>query len=132
MRQPADPIPRADLPFDPATGDVVCRRDRERPGARRCNVPPRHAHHAPAGAGRGAGAAGDADLALDVLALLLPPPATEGQRVGLRGGSRVGLVAWFLHRDFAREVLARLPAAGGTIPGDLIRSWLRERGEAPR
>ena len=127
MRDPAAPV---HLPFDPATGDVVCRRDREGPGTWRCNVPPRHAHRTSAGTGWGDGAARTADLALNVLALLLPPPAAGGQRVGLRDGSRVGLVAWFLHRDFAREVLARLPEAGGTIPGELIRAWLRERGEA--
>jgi hypothetical protein len=65
---------RHDLPFDPATGDIVCRRDPD--GTKHFNVPRRHVHHSPTGWEWGYGGSGPSDFALNVLALFVgPPPA---------------------------------------------------------
>jgi hypothetical protein len=137
---------RFDLPFDPVTMDVVCRRDGERPGFCHFNIPQRHVHHSPTGMEWGYEGSGPADYALNILATFLPPAqpvpeqpdddataadweayeaAVDAAGVELWDGSRVNATAWELHQPFKRDVVGRVPAAGGTIPGEAIRAWLR-------
>jgi len=139
-----------DLPFDPATGDVVVWRDPASGGVR-TNIPLWHAHHSPTGVEIGYGGSGPADFALNVLAAVLPAPpptvpvpgagaaeedwiaydAIEVSRVELRDGTAVSSEVWGLHQDFKWAFVALLPQEGGVIPGAAIRAWLRERGALP-
>ncbi len=132
--RPPDTGDRYDLPFDPETGDVVCRRDGGRPGVKRFNIRPVALHHSPTGFEWGYAGSGPADFALNILARFIPE-GTSGETVcgGVpgRGGGCVDALAWEWHQAFKWDFVACLPDEGGTIPGEAIRAWLRERGVEP-
>lgn len=143
------------LIFDPVAGDVVVRRGLD--GWLRCNVPWRHVHHSPDGFNIGYGGSGPADFALNVVAWFLGPPRDPGPepdteaagadeatwkaweawsevdegRVKLWDGSYVRADVWSLHQPFKWHFVAPLPREGGTIPGEAVRAWLRERHAVP-
>ncbi len=121
------------LPFNPATLDIVCRRDGGRWGTKHFNIAQRHVHHSPEGMAWGYGGSGAGDFALNILALFLPPAASvpEEERVGLDDGSAVSSAVWEHYRAFKWEVIAKLPEEGGTITGAAICAWLRMRGVEP-
>lgn len=130
-----DPRTVAELPFDPATGDVICERlpENGRPVDQslctRFNINQTVVHHSPTGFEWGYGGSGPADFALNVLQLYVPK-CTGGEPIKCYSGT-CSVTAWGLHHDFKREVIAALPKEGGTIPGDLIRGWLINRGVKP-
>ena len=142
VKETADVV---DLPFDPVTRDIVCRRDPDDAGALHFNIPQRHQHHSPTGFEFGYGGSGPADFALNILALFIPAPPDPGpmpdertasaedleawmdaaeQRVRLWDGSSVHVDAWDLHQRFKTQFVATLPRAGGTIPGAVIAAWI--------
>jgi hypothetical protein len=111
----------ADLPFDPVTRDITCRR---LAGDVRCNLPQRHRHHSPTGFEIGYGGSGPADLALNILARFLPlAPGDDGVR--LWDGTRVSQAAWDLHQPFKWQFVATMDREeGGTLAGALIAAWI--------
>ena len=134
---------RCDLPFDPKTMDITCRRDGARPGIRHFNIAQRHKHHSPTGMEWGYGGSGPADFALNILALFLPlqrvpEPAddapleawvayVESLPASLWDGSEVSPQAWDLHQSFKWAFVATLPEAGGVITGAAVRAWIAEQ-----
>ncbi len=110
------------------SGDVVERNYREfLPGADavrdvRCvrhdagalvDIPQRFVVHSPTGFEFGYGGSGPADLALNVLALLVPPQE-----------------AWRLHQRFKFDCIAKIPRDGGVIEAASVREWIRLQWEA--
>ena len=89
------------------------------------NVPHKHKHHSPTGLEWGYGGSGPADLALNVLALMMPcfGDDIEANAVKLADGSTVSREAWALHQQFKWDFLATMPHEGGMIPIDSIRAW---------
>ena len=57
--------------------------------------------------------------------------AAADDRVEFWDGSYVAAAVWEHGHDFKQEVIAALPAEGGTIRGDDVRAWLRSRGVGP-
>lgn len=135
-----------DLPFDPATEDIVCE---VRGEALHFNIAPKHVCHSPSGWEWGFCGSGPADFALNILARFLPAPgpcgaaprlsrnATEAEydawrecqdvRLRLLDSTVVHRTAWRLHQPFCRAFVAKLPAEGGTIHGAEIRAWITEQ-----
>lgn len=66
-------------------------------------------YHSPTGYEWGYGGSGPADLALNILALFVPPPE-----------------AWSLHQQYKFDVIARIPRDGGTIQAESVREWIRD------
>ena len=85
---------------------------REIDGTARASVP-HEARHSPTGINWGYGGAGPADLALSVLLALVPEQAEE--------------LFWL----FSKEVVARVPYAGGVLRAADVRDWARAQ-TAPR
>lgn len=139
--EPAD-RDRYDLPWDPATRDVVCRRDPE--GRLHFNLPRQHVHHSLSGWEWGYLGSGPSDLALNILDRFIGPAPDPGpepnetaspaaweawadrndQRVQLWDGTYVHADAWALHHPFKEQFIATLPPEGGIIPGVVIEAWL--------
>ena len=124
---------RYDLPWDPATMDVVCRRDPD--GTRHFNVAQRHHHHSPTGMEWGYAGSGPADFALNILSLFLPTkagarswdeawPWNGPQKVKLWDGTFVSGEARTLHQSFKFAFVVALPREGGVIRGDDVRAWI--------
>jgi hypothetical protein len=112
---------RFDLPWDAATGDIICHRDEH--NRLHFNLPATVHDHG-AGLEFGYGGSGPADFALSILALFLPPGSDGHPPVETHGGERVSATAWALHQDFKWAFIARLPEEGGTISGADIRAWI--------
>lgn len=108
---------------------LICRRLED--GRAACNVPQIVVQHSPTGFEWGYGGSGPADLALNVLHLLLPGKLLhdfgngrkmyEGELVG---GVGVSLEALRLHQDFKRRFIEPLPAAGGVVSLEEMRAWI--------
>src|SRR3989338_338542 len=81
------------LPWDPETGDIICR---VVGGRREFNFQQVHTYHSPTGMAWGYGGSGPADFSLNVLSLFLPIEA-----------------AYRFHQDFKWKFVAILPAQGG-------------------
>lgn len=133
----------ADLPFDPVTRDIVCRRDGERRSGRytlHFNISQQVVHHSPCGFEWGYQGSGPADYALNILHLFLPPhqhtyPCYHRQNDGsVVLGCEIENIRLFkgecsrpafrLHQSFKRDFVASLPDEGGTIHGRDIRLWI--------
>jgi hypothetical protein len=144
---------QVDIPFDPATKDVICRRELipspwwgGHYSRIHVNIPQAVVSHSPSGFEWGYGGSGPSDFALNILHLFLPPhthgPACyereEGRSFLVCDGNvkcyrgEVSRDAWDLHQDFKREFIARLPKEGGRISGMVIRIWIAERLAAMR
>lgn len=111
---------------------LVCRRLED--GRVACNVPHIIKHHSPTGFEIGYGGSGPADLALNVLHLLMP--AARGMDSGCRpaiarrvnfGGNWVSGDAERLHQDFKWKFIATMPSNGGRVPIEEIYEWLNSR-----
>ena len=81
-------------------------------------------HHSPEGFEIGDPGPGAADLALNILATLLP---CEDDNFEQCIAGKVSRQAWALHQDFKFEFLATADPNEGEIEWDIIESWLLER-----
>jgi hypothetical protein len=84
----------ANLPFDDATGDIVCQRDtadRQQMGTVAFNINQAIVYHSPTGMEWGYNGSGPADFALNILNLFLPDDGLEKCHFGK--GDRSRLVA---------------------------------------
>jgi len=88
----------------PDFGDVVCSRGKD---GIQTNIPRRITRHSPDGFEWGYGGSGPADFALNILSVFI------GQRL-----------AENLYMDFKFEIVASIPREGGTIPRQMIMSWI--------
>lgn len=76
-------------------------------GEARVDIPQTYVYHSPDGFEWGYGGSGPSDLALNILALFVPPPE-----------------AWRLHQRYKDAVIARVPAEGCTIEPESVREWV--------
>lgn len=107
---------------------LICQRQAD--GRLACNIPQRFVWHSPTGFECGYGGSGPADLALNVLAALVPLGADDADGWKIYDGQRVSATAGLLHQDFKDLFIATMPRDGRTIDIRAIRSWLQEkRGE---
>jgi hypothetical protein len=88
----------------PDFGDVICSR---KGSCIYTNVPRRITRHSPDGFAWGYGGSAPADFALNILSVFI------GQRL-----------AENLYMDFKFEIVASIPKEGGTIPRQMIMSWI--------
>lgn len=75
------------------------------------NVPRKFVYHSPTGIAWGYSGSGPADLALDILGMVVPPPE-----------------AWRLHHEFKAEFLAPLDMKQGhVIRAEVVIEWVRNQ-----
>ena len=107
---------------------LVCRRLED--GRLAANVPQVLVHHSPTGFAWGYNGSGPADLALNVLHILLPHGVKargfEECLVVLNEG-HCSTDAWSLHQEFKERFIATLPPEGGHVPLEVINAWIAER-----
>lgn len=108
---------------------LVCKRRAD--GLALTNIPQVHVFHSPDGFEWGYGGSGPADLALNILALLIPISSRDGDPlfdgdVTLRDGTVVSRQAFYLHQRFKFDVIAKLPKEGGVVPIASIREWIQQ------
>jgi len=110
-----------------ALGEVglVCKRLAD--GRLATNIAQRFVWHSPTGFECGYGGSGPADLALNVLAALVPVGSDGAEGWTIYDGQKVSATAGLLHQDFKDTFIARLPQKGGTVPIEEIRNWLDGR-----
>ncbi|TXH47970.1 MAG: hypothetical protein E6Q97_25865 [Desulfurellales bacterium] len=106
---------------------LICRRLSD--GRAATNVPHIVLQHSPTGFEWGYSGSGPAELALNVLHLILPPTGWEPARPlphAVRRGEHVLVSesAERLHHLFKWAFLAGLPKAGGHIPLEVINEWV--------
>lgn len=109
-----------DIPFDPETMDIICRRDAD---GLHFNIFQVFKHHSPSGFEIGYGGSGPADFALNIMALFTNH-LNEPRDVKLWDGKKISSLAWNLHQRFKFQFVATLSREGGTIKGDDIRRWV--------
>jgi hypothetical protein len=82
-------------------------------------------HHSPDGFEFGYGGSGPADLALNICQLYLNMQDYTGEKTKCWDGSCWKL-AYLLHQDFKRDIIASVPRSGVTIPFSVIKAWFDE------
>lgn len=96
-------------------------------GGVRTNIPHLVTYHSPTGWEWGYGGSGPADLALNIVEVLLHRLGHKGEKTKLSDGAVCFAMAWRLHQDFKRDFIATLPEQGGTIPLEAAVGWIKER-----
>lgn len=104
---------------------LVCERLPD--GRLAANIPQRFVWHSPTGFECGYLGSGPADLALNVLAALVPLGSDGCEGWKIHDGQRVSATAGVLHQEFKERFVATMPRVGGTVPIAEIRSWLERR-----
>lgn len=123
---------KVDIPFDPKTKDIICRRDQD--GTLHFNIYQVFKHHSPTGMNWGYGGSGPADFCLNIIALFtMTGENSEPREVQLWDGHKITRTTWNLYQAFKRSSLfGGLPHEGGTIKGEAIRQWVNEEIAASR
>lgn len=122
--------------IEPAFGEgseyLVIRRtedtDNPRAAALETNVVRTVIQHSPTGFEIGYGGSGPADLALNVMAALVPVGTDSMEPVRCFRGE-CSRRAWELHQAFKEAFLAGMDARGESIPAEVIREWLKTATE---
>lgn len=83
---------------------------RDRDGNALANIPQSLVYHSPTGFEWSYAGSGPADLALNILHLVVRPPE-----------------AWKMHQDFKCEFLVNMPKAGGTIKMRDVKGWIMQQ-----
>ena len=115
--------------------DVLLYRDPIRPLRVHANVPRAVAQNLPRGAklhydfGPEADPKKRLELALNILTLFVPPGEDGEEAVRCRSNA-TSRTALRLAEPFADEFLAPMQGTGATIPGDVLRTWIRIQAEA--
>lgn len=108
---------------------LVCERLAD--GRLACNIPQIFKWHSPTGFECGYGGSGPADLALNVLAILIPNGSDGAEGWRIWDGQTVSATAGLLHQTFKDDFIAGMDRAGGKIAIEDIRAWIAEqRAEA--
>lgn len=108
---------------------LICRRLES--GELACNIAQRHVWHSPTGFECGYLGSGPADLALNVLAQLIPAGADGLPAEKIFGGTEVSATAVLLHQAFKERFIATMDREGGTIPIEEIRAWIAHESNTP-
>ena len=112
--------------LDPIEAGIVLRRDEL---GVHTNVPHLVTHHSPNGYEFGYGGSGPADLALNIVELVLRRMGYEGPTMKCHQGECLE-EAWRLHQAFKFDFVAGVERQGGIIPYDTVVAWVTERVEA--
>lgn len=104
---------------------LIC--ERRSDGRLATNIPQAFVWHSPTGFECGYGGSGPADLALNVLASLVPLGSDGAEGWRIFDGQRISATAGLLHQEFKDAFIARLPKQGGTVPIADIRAWLQKK-----
>jgi hypothetical protein len=110
---------------------LVC--ERQASGDLATNVPQRFVWHSPTGFEIGYAGSGPADLALNVLAQLVPLGSDGAEGFPIYLGHNVSATAGILHQDFKRDFLQskRLaPHERSILPIASIRAWLASQQQS--
>src|SRR5512139_3864382 len=83
-------------------------------------------HHSPTGFEWGYAGSGPADLALNVVEMILHQLKYTGPRLDCFDGECFEM-AWTLHQPFKRQFITPVPLSGGAVPYALMRDWVAER-----
>ena len=121
------PVLKNHLPLG-ITG-LVCER---RPNGRlACNLPQTHKHHSPSGFEFGYNGSGPADLALNVLASIVPVGSDGLRPVECWDGTKVSATAMILHQEFKATFIARMFGDSDSVPLAKIREWVETKRKSP-
>lgn len=108
----------------PVKDNIVLHRDSQRVYT---NVPHLVTHHSPSGFEFGYGGSGPADLALNIVELILRTNNFTGETMECWDGNECFQTAWRLHQDFKSTFISAVPRDGATIPYDMAEEWVLER-----
>lgn len=108
---------------------LVCRRRED--GVLATNIPQLYKWHSPTGFECGYRGSGPADLALNVLAQLIPLGSDGAEGWKIWDGQKVSATAGILHHDFKEQFIARIPKEGGGVSINEIRTWLEAKRAEP-
>ena len=89
------------------------------------NVPRTIIEHSPDGFEWGYGGSGPADLALNILNMLIPP-GSDGQAPVKCHSGECSRRAYELHQDFKSTFIETMPKEGGTIAIADVRAYISE------
>lgn len=111
---------------------IVLKRDGERMNPNRppghimvwTNIPHLVTHHSPDGYEWGYGGSGPADLALNILELVLRRMGYKGPQMECWNGKQCFEAAWAMHQDFKRNFVAACPEQGGVLPWATVTGWI--------
>ena len=103
--------------------DIICTRTSN--GIPQINITPHLHHHSPDGFEFGYGGSGPADLALNILDMFIGDNGES--RVTLWDKNTTSQSAWNLHQDFKNHFIASMNKDGGTIKGQDVLNWIKER-----
>lgn len=105
---------------------LIC--ERQPDGRLACNIPQRFIWHSPTGFECGYLGSGPADLALNVLAELVPLGSDGAEGWKIYDGQSVSATAGLLHQDFKARFIATMDQRkGGSVPISRIREWLEQQ-----
>lgn len=111
------------LPMNKENGVIL----RRKGGDIETNVPWLLRHHSPTGFEWGYEGSGPADLALNILEVVLLMCGYKGPKTdGLFEGGSCLSIAFALHQNFKREFIAKIPQEGGTIDLMNIVRWIEQ------
>lgn len=112
---------------EPITEGIILKRDEHGVAT---NVPHLVTHHSPSGFEFGYGGSGPADLALNIVEVLLTRLGYDGERTDCYRGKCFRL-AFQLHQEFKWTFIANVPRDGMTIPYEMVTDWVHERMPEP-
>ena len=118
-----DDVPGDFTLFEPMNEGIILRRDDRGVWT---NVPHVVTHHSPTGYEFGYAGSGPADLALNIVEIMLNRLGSSGERVTCWRGDCWAL-AYALHQEFKFQFIASAPRAGLVIPYVEVEQWIRER-----
>lgn len=121
-RQEANPSADAFLPI-PFEKGIVLRRQGY---IVKTNVPHLVVHHSPTGFEFGYAGSGPADLALNIVEMMLNRLGYQGHRTKCWRGTCFSL-AYRLHQAFKVEFIAGAPREGTVIPYPVLEVWVAQR-----
>lgn len=108
----------------PLTNGIIMERADD--GSVVTNVPHLVVHHSPTGFSFGYGGSGPADLALNIVEVMLRKMDYQGEKMRCFDG-RCFELAYRLHQEFKWEFVATARGRGAAIPYETVEAWIRER-----
>ena len=111
---------------DPISDGIILRRDDIGVWT---NVPHVVVHHSPTGFEWGYGGSGPADLALNVVEVVLNRIGYKGDKMKCWDGDCF-MLSWSLHQDFKWQFIASADRFGDTIPYATVEAWIKQKADA--
>jgi len=117
-----DDVPGDFTLFEPMNEGIILKRDERGVWT---NIQHVVTHHSPTGYEFGYAGSGPADLALNIVEIMLNRVGYQGERIPCWRGDCWAL-AYELHQDFKFQFIASSPRNGSVIPYAVIEQWVRE------